>query len=64
MEERLVELEVKVAYQEKTLAELNQVVLEQQQQIERLEKRLAMLKQQLTAEGEAPGAPDEPPPHY
>ncbi|MEX2673487.1 MAG: SlyX family protein [Phycisphaeraceae bacterium] len=64
MESRIVELEVKLAYQEKTLSDLNDVILQQQQMIERLEKRLTALKEQVEAAGEAPGPHDDPPPHY
>ena len=34
--ERLVEIETKIAYHEKTIKDLNEVVYEQQQEIERL----------------------------
>lgn len=48
MNERLVELEVRVAFQEQTLQELNRVVIRQQQQIDRLMQELETLKVQLT----------------
>lgn len=67
MNERMVELEVRVAFQEQTLQELNEVVTRQQQQIDRLAQELETLKVQLTIV--APSlviAKEEetPPPHY
>lgn len=66
MQERIVELEIKLAYQEKTLNELSDVVLDQQRHIERVEKQLDALKRQITAGAQPDAAPpaDDPPPHY
>ena len=47
MEERLVELETKTAFLEKTLEELNEVVVNQQQQIDMLTKNLDRVQEQL-----------------
>lgn len=67
-ENRLMEIETKIAYQEKTIMDLNEVVCEQQQEIERLGgicdsllKRVKMLSE-LTPGIDAPA--DEKPPHY
>jgi SlyX protein len=67
MEQRVVDLESRVAFQDDALEQLNRVVHEQQLQIDRLAKELDTVKQQLRAL--APtlvAAPDEetPPPHY
>ena len=67
MNERMVELKVRVAFQEQTLQELNEVVTRQQQQIDRLAQELETLKVQLAIV--APSlviAKEEetPPPHY
>ena len=67
MNERLVELEVRVAFQEQTLQELNEVVTRQQQQIDRLTQELATLKVQLTIMAPSlviPKDEETPPPHY
>jgi SlyX protein len=67
MNERLVELEVRVAFQEHTLQELNEVVTRQQQQIDRLTQELATLKAQLATVAPSLVIPKEeetPPPHY
>lgn len=43
MEERLIELETRLAFQENTMEELNEVVTRQQQQLDRLEEQLTRL---------------------
>ena len=67
-EERLIELEIKVAYQDDLLHTLNNIVSEQQQHIQRLEKTCQLLYDRinsLSTEGNRNNAPiDEVPPHY
>ena len=62
-EERLVALENRVTEQERTLEELNQVVIEQGVVLERLLERVRALVESATP-GEPPGAATERPPHY
>ena len=50
MQERLTELEVRVAFQERTIQELNDVVTRQQQEIDRLFAELTAQGSQLTDE--------------
>ena len=67
MEERLIELETKISYQDHIIGELNEVVTSQQQQIERLEKEMKRIHSHLKALNSSGLArPDEeiPPPHY
>ena len=47
MEQRLVELETKTAFLEKTLEDLNEVVVNQQQQVDMLTKNLDRMQEQL-----------------
>jgi SlyX protein len=67
-EERLAEIEIKLAYQEKTIKDLNDVICDQQKEIEKLgsvcEKLIKIVNDNgLTAlTVEAPA--DEKPPHY
>ncbi len=64
---RFIDIETKVAYQEDLLQELNQVVIKMQQQIDRLELRNQMLRDNLKQiEASLPGDanPEQPPPHY
>ena len=66
-EERLVEIETKLAHQEYLLNELNEVITKQQEIIRHLEERYGTLKDRLRSITEAlpaAGTPDEVPPHY
>lgn len=67
MEERLAELEVRVAFQDRTIQELNDVVTRQARELEQLTRAVAALRQQLTLLGPSlVGRPEDepPPPHY
>jgi len=68
IEERLVEIETKIAYQEQTIMDLNDVVYEQQKEIQRLRSICdALMKNIKEFSGSMSGssAPaDEKPPHY
>jgi SlyX protein len=59
---RLTELEIKLTHQERLLDELNEVVTEQRNVIDRLEKRTVMLEKALFSMQEEPA--NEAPPHY
>jgi len=64
--DRLIEIETKLAFQEKIIKDLNDVVLGQEQTIETLEKRyqkLAGLLDDLMKDAGA-GPANDPPPHY
>ena len=66
-EDRLVEIETKLAHQEHLLDELNNVITTQQATIMRLEERYEILVSKLRSISEALPAdsePDERPPHY
>jgi SlyX protein len=64
----LTELEIKLSYQEDLIQSLNQAVVDQQRQIERLEAMMKFLYERLenlpgvTTQGNQPA--DEKPPHY
>jgi SlyX protein len=67
MQDRLAELETRVAFQEQTIQELNDVVTRQQAEIIRLSQGHETLKRQLLEL--APSlvvdrAEEKPPPHY
>ncbi|PKO61913.1 MAG: SlyX protein [Betaproteobacteria bacterium HGW-Betaproteobacteria-18] len=65
-EERLTKLEVKASFAEDLLDKLDQIIVRQQDQIDRLEREVQWLRQQAPQEDMA--APrnlrDELPPHY
>ena len=67
MENRVIELESKLAFQEQTINELNQVITDQQNQIDQIQEQLRLLNLRLQAVAEASGVSEEkepPPPHY
>ena len=64
LEERLIEIESAIAIQEKTIDELNQVVIEQGRQIDRLIKQNLYLAELLKNETVNPQSEETPPPHY
>ena len=60
MENRIIELEIKLAHQDDLLRSLDDVVARLQKQVDVLSKEFRFL--QLRDAGETP--PNEPPPHY
>lgn len=64
--QRLIELEIKAAYQEDLLQELNKIVAQQQQQIALLEKTCQLLYERINNLHLENGDEviDQPPPHY
>lgn len=65
-DDRIVELEIKIAYQEDLLQALNAIVGDQQKQISRLEETCKLLSQRMInmAEPETINQGAEIPPHY
>lgn len=68
MTDRLEELEIRLAYFERTVEELSDVAAAQAREIDRLQARLAAAERRLRDMGEAleraAGAEREKPPHY
>ncbi|MFA9216359.1 MAG: SlyX family protein [Sphingomonadaceae bacterium] len=65
-EDRFIDIEIKLAHQEYLVDALNQRIIEQQQQIDKLEQMYAVLVQHVRTQpqgGHTPAA-HEPPPHY
>ncbi len=66
-EERLVDIETKVAYQEDTVQALNDALCQQQRMIDQLEAKVKLLSEKMGELAETvPGDKDkhEVPPHY
>lgn len=64
LEQRLIELEVKISYQDKIIEDLSDVLYKQQQQIMSLEKSLDLLKKLVESVGDNEIRGHEKPPHY
>jgi len=68
MNERITELEIKLAYQEDTIQQLDRVICQQQDQIDSLKKQFKQLtesSQNSAEDGESLfSALDDVPPHY
>lgn len=68
LEERLIDLEVKAAFQEELLDTLNDIVTRQQQQLDLLQKQFQALYQQVLSHGATGAEKSDPrseiPPHY
>jgi uncharacterized coiled-coil protein SlyX len=67
MEERITELEIRFMHQEQTINELNEIVCRQELALERLEREMSAMREQLkTAASSINRSPEEeePPPHY
>ena len=66
-EDRLVEIETKMAFQENTIKDLSDAVYSQQKQIENINKTLKLLVDQIddsSAISPRGNLKDEKPPHY
>ncbi len=66
-QQRIEELEAKLAFQDDALTQLDSALVAQQTRVDQLERRLEALQTKLVAlESQPPGAPEghEPPPHY
>jgi SlyX protein len=65
LSDRIDVLETRLTFQDATIETLNQTITAQWQQIDALTRQVANLGERLhEAEAQAPGAANEPPPHY
>ena len=63
--ERVDALETRLTFQDETIETLNQTITAQWMKIDALTRQLLALSERLEqAEAQAPGASNEPPPHY
>ena len=61
--ERIAELELRLAHQDKTISDLNEMVLAQWRKIEALERQLNRMGEEMEDLGSA-SVPVDKPPHY
>ena len=65
IEERMADLEIRQAFQDDTIQELNDVIVAQQRLLARMETQLQLLAQrQNYLHNQFDETPNEPPPHY
>ena len=65
LSDRIDALETRLTFQDETIETLNKTITAQWQQIDALTRQLVSLSERLQeAEAHAPGATNEPPPHY
>lgn len=64
IERRLQLLEEKFEYQDNTVEELNQVIIEQQAQLDKLQEEFDKLKEEVAASSLDTPDINEKPPHY
>ena len=65
LEERVDELEIRLAHQDRLIEELNEVITRQQDRMDRLVRDLRRITEALHGiSGPTEGGEDAPPPHY
>ncbi|MEW8027700.1 MAG: SlyX family protein [Candidatus Thiodiazotropha sp.] len=67
MDDRIIDLESRMAFQEQAIHTLSETLIEQQRTIDSLNRTVEELRQRLQALDPSPLQPDEieqPPPHY
>jgi len=64
LEERLIEIETALANLEKTVDELNEVIVRQDKEIETLKKSNKYISELVETEVVKPLSEETPPPHY
>jgi SlyX protein len=65
LSDRIDVLETRLTFQDETIETLNKTITEQWLKIDALTRQLASLSERLAeTEANAPGAANEPPPHY
>ena len=63
-EERLLRIETKIAYQDKLIADLNDVIVDLNRNLSEYRKRLDAVERAFRSELERRDMPNEKPPHY
>ena len=67
LEEKLIDLEIRFAHQQDHIDKLDDVIYRQQQMMDKLEQKIALLEKRLKTMGESnilKPEEDSPPPHY
>jgi SlyX protein len=66
LEQRVIDLESQLAFQEDTITELNRLVAKQSDELQRIQKHIMIVAErvQQIPESSGPSSADERPPHY
>ena len=67
MEDEIIDLQSKLAFQDETINDLNEVITDQQNQLDQLREDIRLLNLRISSVAEASNVADEkepPPPHY
>ncbi len=64
MNARIDALEMRAAYQDQVIEDLNRAIIDQWKQIDGLKRQLAELLDRVQDVEDGPAAPERPPPHY
>jgi SlyX protein len=64
LEQRIDEIEMRVAHQEKTIGELNDVITAQWKKMEALERQLRRFGEELQSMDQPDAPANQKPPHY
>jgi SlyX protein len=64
MENRLTEIEMTLAHQQKMIDELNEVIIDQAKEISALQNKTRILKESMNQEFMKKDEDETPPPHY
>ncbi len=66
IDQRIIDLETKISFQDKSIEDLSDSLYQHQQQIAQLEKALQVLQKRIESDqqGESEIRPQEKPPHY
>ena len=67
MENKIIDLQSKLAFQDETINELNEVITDQQNQLDQLREEIRLLSLRISSVAEGGNTSEEkepPPPHY
>ncbi len=64
LEDRLINIEIALATQERIVEDLNQIVIAQSKQLDLLQKQNKLLLERIENETVKPQSEETPPPHY
>lgn len=64
LQSQIMELEIRLAHQDRQIAELNEVITEQWRVIDQLSRQMTQMREDMLALQVPREGPEPPPPHY